>query len=133
MKWLWVPGVLRVPEAPELLVAGLPVMRLPAVELPVAGALRLPAAGLLAGLPGTALPVGRALGLPGAALAAPELPEAVAADAAGAVAPGAADLGDPPEARSCCDPAPAAGAVGCSEVAGGRASVEVDLSACVGF
>lgn len=93
------PGVLRVPEAPELLAAGLPV------------------AGLLAGLPGTAL-------------AAPEPPEAVATDATGAVAP---DTGDPPEARSCCDPAPAAGAVGCSEVAGGRASVEVDLSACVGF
>ena len=95
--------MLRVPEEPELFAAGLPVM-----GLPEAGTLGRPAAGLIA-----------------VELPAVELPEAVVA--------GAADVGDPPEARSCCDPAPAAVAVGCSAVAGGRTSVEVDLAVCVGF
>lgn len=44
-----------------------------------------------------------------------------------------ADVADPPEVRSWPGPVPAAGAVGCSAVAGGRTSVEVDLSGCVGF
>ena len=49
---------------------------------------------------------------------------------------GAADAGEVaelPEVRSRRDPAPAAEAEGCSVVAGGRASVEVDLSVDTGF
>ena len=75
--WLWVPGLPATePEAPELLAAGLPVLGLPGAAL---------AAGLLVGLPATDLP-------------AVELPEADAEGAADAA--GAADVGDPPEARS---------------------------------
>jgi hypothetical protein len=68
----------------------------------------------------------------------PELPAAGAVDGAGAAcAAGVADVADvaadPREVRSWPGPVPAAGAVGCSVFAGGRTSVEVALSVCVGF
>jgi hypothetical protein len=101
------------------------------VGLPVAG---LPVLRLLA-----AVPVGLLVaGGPAAEWPVPELPgTADATDVAGAA--GVADVVvavvavDPPEVRSWPGPVPAAVAVGCSAVAGGRASVEVDLSVCVGF
>jgi len=91
-------------EVPELLGAELLGAELLGAGLPV---MRL----LAAGVP--------AAGVAGAGLPVAEWPVAGAAD--------------PPEVRSWPGPAPAAGAVGCSEVAGGRTSVEVDLSVCVGF
>jgi hypothetical protein len=71
-------------------------------------------------------------------LATPELPAAGAVDGAGAAcAAGVADVADvaadPREVRSWPGPVPAAGAVSCSVFAGGRTSVEVALSVCVGF
>ena len=103
---------------------------LPATELAV------PATGLpaVAGLPGLLrLLAARLLvaEVPAAGFTAARLPEAGAAGAADAV--DVAEAADRPEVRSWPGPVPAAVAVGCSAVAGGRASVEVDLSVCVGF
>ena len=71
------------------------------------------------------------------------VPEAVAAGAADVAdvaevpdVPDVADVPDVPDpaaVRSRRGPAPAAGAVGCLAAAGGRTSVEVDLSVCIGF
>jgi hypothetical protein len=137
--WGAVPAVDELADRSCLLVTGWRWVR---VGLPAAGLLRLPAEELAVpatGLPAVAgLPVLRLLAarllvveVPAAGFAAAGLPEAGAAGAADAV--DVAEAADPPEVRSWPDPVPAAGAVGCSGVAGGSASVEVDLSVCVGF
>jgi hypothetical protein len=108
---------LAVPATGLPAVAGLPgLLRLLAARLLVA---EVPAAGFTAA------------GLPVAGVPAARLPEAGAAGAADAV--DVAEAADRPEVRSWPGPVPAAVAVGCLAVAGGRASVEVDLSVCVGF